>query len=82
MSKARQLVEEAVQDEIHDLAADFVEQEVGRLDWVKNLALLKSNGQLQPRLEDWLKRMGYGHELAAPIVEEVERLLKLPGRWR
>ena len=70
-----------VEGEIHDLAADFVEQEVGRLDWTKNLALLSLNGRLRPRLEDWLERMGYGKDQAELVLAELDRLLKMPGRW-
>lgn len=70
-----------VTDDVNDLAADFVEQEVGRLDWVKNLNLLKDTGKLAPRLSNWLSRMGYSRDLHEPVLAELDRLVTMPGRW-
>ena len=81
-SRARLLIEDFEPDLVADLTADFVEEEIGRLDWLKNLNLLKDRGLLQPRLDGWLARTSLDPSLKSQILSQLEQLATNPGRWR
>lgn len=72
------------EDEVHDLALEFVEQEVGRFDFKNNWGKLKMEPEnLRGRLIWWLRRM------KAPmkpdvIITHLDQLAQRIGhsRWR
>lgn len=69
--------------ETDDIAADFVENELGRHDWMNNWPKYKAkHGDVRGRIATWLANAGH---VAEP--EEIERtiermMLTRPGRWR
>ena len=69
--------------ETEDIAADFVEQELGRHDWMHNWPVYKSkHADVRTRIAEWLKNAGYEAD-PADIEKTIERMLLMrPGRWR
>ncbi len=69
--------------ETEDIASDFIENEIGRHDWMSNWPTYKAKQpNLRGRIATWLSNAGY---VAEP--EEIERkidqlILTRPGRWR
>lgn len=57
---------------IEDLAADFVEDDVGHRDWRYNLRQLRDKAELEPRVRRWLRK---GHH-DARLTRDVSRLLR------
>ncbi len=69
--------------ETEDIAADFVENELGRHDWMRNWPVYKSKPDLRERIATWLKHSGYTSADPADVEEAIERFLRArPGRWR
>lgn len=69
--------------EVEDLAATFVEQELGRHDWAMNWSAYKV------KYPDFLGRIrGFFHRLGEEVnPEEIARhieamIVQRPGRWR
>lgn len=69
-----------------DLAVDFMEQEVGRLDWRTNWPKFKerypTREALQDRVREWLDRMEIDHEPDG-VVRYLDGMLeRMTGKWR
>ena len=68
--------------ETEDIAADFIENEVGRHDWANNWPRYKAKGDLRKRIARWLINAGYDSTPEA-VEQAIDRmLLTQPGRWR
>ena len=67
--------------DIEDVAATFVEQEVGRYDWKNNWSVYKNKPALQDRIMAWLRLMDLNTDPSA-LIAEVDRLsTERLGRW-
>jgi hypothetical protein len=65
-----------------DLALDYVENEVGRFDWMNNWPKHKEQRPIRDRVAAWLERL---QAQADPddIIRRIDDLVtKRPGRWR
>lgn len=40
--------------DLESIAADFIEEEVGRKDWANNWAALKANNSLEAKVKSWM----------------------------
>lgn len=72
------------EDEIHDLAYEYIEQEIGRFDWKNNWVKLRQRPDFTIKLRRWLKRVGEDGNIADQIIGHVDRMVKRFGasRWR
>lgn len=65
-----------------DAALHFVEEELGRFDAANNWKTIKSQGQAQRRIQDFLNRLNLGNNVQE-ITEFLDRFfMDRPGRWR
>jgi hypothetical protein len=64
--------------DVDDLAATFVENEIGPFDWKKNWDQAKSRGNMQQRMINWLIAMN----VDATPDEVIAAIDRLEGRWR
>ena len=88
---ARSLIEAAFDEEFHDfhvadLAAEFVEEEVGQYDWFNNLQSLQNSlgpERLADAISIWLGETGRTGN-ADQIMQELDRLVNEhpQGRWQ
>jgi len=62
-----------------ELAADFIEQEVGRQRWKQNLAAMAAHKTLRPALDRWLRVMNIQ---AKPelVLHAISEMLQR-GQW-
>ena len=73
-------------DPVENLAVDFIEQELGRLDFHKNWQVFKRKfpgpADQQKRVQDWLDRLGIQAQ-ATPqqILDHIEKLSTHDGLW-
>jgi len=86
MKDAAKAIVEVLLDEepesIQEITADFVENELGRFDWMNNWRVIKANGQAVERIEAYLGYMGIQAN-PMEIVNEIERMAReTPGRWK
>lgn len=68
--------------EIEDIAVDFIENELGRHDWMKNWPIYKAKPRFLDRIAHWLAATGHD---ATPddIARRIDQMLLIqPGRWR
>lgn len=85
MARTGQLIVELFLDsteDVSDIAADFVENEIGRLDWMNNWRLIKSRENPVLKVQAYLDKLGL---LADPqaVVNEIDRMMvSTPGRWK
>jgi len=81
MSRAKQILESILEEDLDDLAAYFVEDEVGMYDFVHNWELMKKRPTLLKEVSSWLKAIDYpSSELdAKELVAAVDRLAGLGG---
>jgi hypothetical protein len=64
-----------------DLALSFIEEEVGRFDWVNNWPKIKESGNARWRVQNWLDALGVEHS-ADEIVSYLDKLVaERTGRW-
>lgn len=64
-----------------DLACTFLEEEVGRFDWIRNWESLRKDGIAHQKVKSWLDFMGIEHDPGA-IVDYLNNLSRTrPGRW-
>lgn len=64
-----------------DLACTFLEEEVGRFDWINNWKTIKSSGAALNRVREWLSLVNIQHDPQA-IVEYLDKLATTrTGRW-
>lgn len=71
-------------DEVQDLAVEFVEQELGRLDFRRNWQVFKTkfpdDKSRQGKVQDWMNRLGYQGEPQA-VLDRIEELAQQSGWW-
>jgi hypothetical protein len=76
------LLDEDEEDPIEDIAADFIENEVGHYDWMVNWPVWKAKGDPLPRVQAYLDTYGIQADARA-VIAEIERLVvENPGRWK
>lgn len=64
-----------------DLALLFMEEEVGRFDWVNNWPKLKQTTDVRQRVQDWLNALQIEHN-PDEIISYLDRLIaERSGRW-
>lgn len=69
-------------ESIEEITADFVENELGRFDWMRNWQVVKQNGEAMARIEQYLAYYGIQAN-PVEIVNEIERLAReAPGQWK
>jgi hypothetical protein len=68
-------------DPMQDIASDFIENELGRFDWVENWKLVKQDGSAVDRIEAYLSAYGIDvdPQEVAGYIDRMED--KNPGRW-
>lgn len=67
--------------DIDDLAATFIEQEVGRYDWKNNWTVYKSKPNLAGRVQAWLDMLNV-RVGASELIAAVDQLVsRNTGRW-
>ena len=67
--------------DIEDVAATFIEQEVGRFDWKNNWTVYKNKPSLSDRVAAWLALMDLQID-PSDLIAEVDRLsAERSGRW-
>jgi len=69
--------------EAEDLAADFVEQVIGRHDWMNNWPVWKGkNPDYRERIRSWLEALGENLD-PEELIQAIERMkLLTPGKWK
>lgn len=71
----------AVSINLDDVAADFVEQEVGQHDWVRNWQQMRAAQDPVERVSSWMQ--GYQLRLdPAELVQRLDDMAALGGAWR
>jgi hypothetical protein len=68
--------------ETEDIAADFIENELGRHDWARNWPAYKAKPGLRDRIATWLASAGYQAEPEAVEKAIDQLILTRPGKWR
>lgn len=64
-----------------DLALSFVEEEVGRFDWVNNWQTLRKTADMRQRVQEWLSALRVEHS-PDEIVSYLDRLVvERSGKW-
>jgi len=64
-----------------DLALTFMEEEIGRFDWVNNWPKIKEQGTARQRVQDWLSALQVEHN-PDEIVSYLDKLLaERSGKW-
>ena len=86
LREAAHLIVEAILEEepesVEEIAADFVENELGRFDWMRNWAVIKGKEDPVAKVKAYLDYYGLRAD-PQQIVDEIERLVeKVPGRWK
>lgn len=80
---AGKLIVEIVLDadeDIAEIAADFIENEVGRLDWVNNWRVIKAREDVLAKVQSYLATYGLTVD-AQEVINTVDRMAKEnPGR--
>ena len=65
-----------------DLAADFIEQQVGGQRWKENLAAMIQQKNLRPALTRWMQTMNIQAKSELVLVAISDMLKRSPGKWR
>lgn len=64
-----------------DLALSFMEEEIGRFDWLNNWAKIKESGTARQRVQDWLSALRIEHD-PDEIVSFLDGITaERSGRW-
>lgn len=67
--------------DIEDVAATFIEQEVGKYDWKNNWPVYKNKPNLQARVLAWLKMLDID-VCPSELINELDRLHnRSSDRW-
>jgi late competence protein required for DNA uptake (superfamily II DNA/RNA helicase) len=66
----------------HELAADFIEQQVGRQRWRENLAAMVQQNNLRPALTKWMQTMNIQAKPELVLVAISDMLKRETGKWR
>jgi hypothetical protein len=65
-----------------EIAADFIENEVGRFDWMVNWNKIKSKGNPVHKVMDYLETYGIDAD-PEEIVDIIDQMvIDNPGRWK
>jgi len=65
-----------------EIAADFIENEVGRFDWTNNWAVIKAREDPVAKVQSYLDAYGLVAD-ARKIVDAVDQMAaENPGRWK
>jgi hypothetical protein len=83
---AQSLVEVLLEDDdpedLQDIAYDFIENELGRFDWVKNWWTLRQQGLAESRMQAYLEQYAIDAD-AATVTAYIDRMvLTNPGTWQ
>lgn len=81
---AQAVVEVLLDDEVSvaDIAADFIEDEVGHYDWVNNWNVVRSRKDPVRMVQEYLDRYGLVADAQA-VVNVIDGMAKNnPGRWK
>ena len=70
------------EDELTDLACEYVEQEVGRFDFARNWQTLKENPNYLAVIRQWLLTIGESEGLAEMIATKLNEWAIRWGRSR
>lgn len=85
LRRVGQLIVEIILDadeSVEDIAADFIENEVGRFDWVNNWNLIRSREDPVAKVQTYLDQYGLVAD-AQGVVEAIDRMAEVnPGRWK
>lgn len=66
----------------HEIAVDFIENELGRLDWVGNWEVVKARQDPLARVQSYLNAYGLVAD-AQEIVNIIDKMVDTnPGRWK
>ena len=69
-------------EDVAEIAADFIENEAGRLDWVNNWRVIKGRGDALAKVQSYLNTYGLVAD-AQEIVNTLDRMAEEnPGRWK
>lgn len=69
-------------DAVEDVAADYIEQQVGRHDWKNNWRVLKQKYNMVERIAEWLESYQYA-QTAEAVVKHLDDMAKgVAGSWR
>lgn len=64
-----------------DLALSFIEEEVGRFDWIANWPKFKQTTDARQRVQDWLNALRIEHD-PDEIIAYLDRLVaERSGKW-
>ena len=67
---------------IDEIAADFVEEEIGRYDWRANWQSRSKSGDIHAQISQWLGRHGLNADPLS-IIQTLDRWArKRPKRWQ
>jgi hypothetical protein len=81
---AQAIVEVLLDDEVSvtDIAADFIEDEVGHYDWINNWNVVRSRTDPVQMVQEYLDRYGLVADAQA-VVNVIDGMAKNnPGRWK
>jgi hypothetical protein len=65
-----------------ELAADFIEQQVGRQRWKENLAAMVQQNNLRPALTRWMQTMNIQAKPELVLAAISDMLKRSTGKWR
>jgi len=81
---AKLIVEVLLDDEVSvgDIAADFIEDEVGHYDWVNNWNVVRARENPVVMVQAYLDRYGLVSDAQA-VADTIDRMAQdNPGRWK
>lgn len=85
LSRVAVLVVEMVLDaeeDVTEIAADFVENEVGRFDWVRNWEVIKEKEDPVAKVQHYLLTYGLMAD-AREVVNIIDQMARTnPGHWK
>lgn len=65
---------------VDDVASDFIEQEVGRHDWVRNWDVVKAREDVVKMVGDWAS--GFAMRVdPREVVSHIDAMAKSGGAW-
>lgn len=64
-----------------DLAATFMEEEVGRFDWADNWPKIKAAGTAHQKVQDWLSALQIEHDPNEIVTYLDGMVAERKGRW-
>lgn len=85
LKSAATLIVEAVLDDnedVADIAADFVENEIGRFDWVNNWYVIRGKEDPVAKVNRYLNAYSLVADPAAVVAAIDQMAQNNPGRWK